>query len=171
MPTSAEAPPPAHRGEPGPDYRRNVGIMLLNAGGEAWVGRRIDMPGAWQMPQGGIDKGEDPRQAALRELEEEIGTSRAELLLESTGWLSYDLPAALRGKAWGGKWRGQAQRWVALRFLGRDEDIRIATDHPEFDAWRWVPRDTLVELIVEFKRPVYRAVLAEFEPRLAALGY
>jgi putative (di)nucleoside polyphosphate hydrolase len=155
---------------PGPEYRRNVGVMLLDARGFAWVGRRVDTPGAWQMPQGGIDEGEAPAEAALRELEEEIGTNAAEILLESGGWLTYDLPEALRGKVWGGRWRGQAQRWFALRFTGRDKDIRIDTKHPEFDAWRWVPRTDLVDLIVEFKRPVYRAVLEEFEPRLAALG-
>jgi putative (di)nucleoside polyphosphate hydrolase len=156
--------------EPGPEYRRNVGAMLLDGRGRAWVGRRIDTPGAWQMPQGGIDPGEDPAAAVLRELGEEIGTASAEILIESEGWLAYDLPSDLRAKVWKGKWRGQAQRWFALRFLGRDSDVRIDGPHPEFDAWRWVPRHELPGLIVEFKRPVYEAVLAEFEPRLAALG-
>ena len=157
--------------EPGPDYRRNVGLMLLNDQGLVWVGRRTDTElDAWQMPQGGIDQGEEPAEAALRELEEEIGTAKAEILFQSDGWVTYDLPSELRAKVWGGKWRGQAQRWFALRFTGTDDDIDIATEHPEFGAWRWAPRADLPDLIVPFKRPVYEAVLAEFEPRLRALG-
>jgi len=157
--------------EPGPEYRHNVGLMLLDRAGRAWVGRRIDTElDAWQMPQGGIDKGESPAAAALRELEEEIGTAKAEILLESDGWVAYDLPSELRAKVWGGKWRGQAQRWFVLRFTGSDADIDIATEHPEFSAWRWVPRVQLPDLIVPFKRPVYAAVLAHFEPKLQALG-
>ena len=124
--------------EPGPEYRRNVGLMLLNHQGRVWVGRRTDTDlDAWQMPQGGIDKGEAPAEAALRELEEEIGTAKAEILFQSDGWVTYDLPPELRAKVWGGKWRGQAQRWFALRFTGTDADINIATKHPEFGAWRW----------------------------------
>jgi putative (di)nucleoside polyphosphate hydrolase len=161
---------PLRTDTPGAAYRRNVGLMLLNPEGLAWVGRRIDTPDAWQMPQGGIDPGETAEAAAIRELHEEIGTGAAEILFASEGWLAYDLPEELRGKVWKGKWRGQAQRWFALRFLGRDSEIRIDGEHPEFDAWRWVPRSELPGLIVEFKRPIYQAVLAEFEPRLAALG-
>lgn len=158
--------------EPGPDYRRNVGLMLLNDQGLVWVGRRTDTElDAWQMPQGGIDQGEEPAEAALRELEEEIGTAKAEILFQSDGWVTYDLPSELRAKVWGGKWRGQAQRWFALRFTGTDDDIDIATEHPEFGAWRWAPRADLPDLIVPFKRPVYEAVLAEFEPKLRALGF
>jgi putative (di)nucleoside polyphosphate hydrolase len=156
---------------PGPEYRRNVGLMLLDARGRAWVGRRIDTPDAWQMPQGGIDEGEDPATAALRELNEELGTKAAEILFQSEGWLTYDLPEALRRKAWKGRWRGQAQRWFALRFLGTDQEIRIDGHSPEFAAWRWAERPTLCGLIVDFKRPVYEALLEEFEPRLAALGW
>jgi putative (di)nucleoside polyphosphate hydrolase len=157
--------------EPGPDYRRNVGLMLLNPQGLAWVGKRIDMPGdAWQMPQGGIDHGETPEQAALRELEEETGTARAEILCTTQGWLAYDLPPALAANLSRGKWRGQAQRWFALRFTGRDSDIDIRTKHPEFSVWRWVPRAELPHLIVPFKRPVYEAVLQIFEPQLQAMG-
>jgi putative (di)nucleoside polyphosphate hydrolase len=155
---------------PLPAYRRNVGLMLLNPAGLAWVGRRLDSPAAWQLPQGGIDEGETPREAALRELAEEIGTAEAEILLESAGWLSYALPPPIAGRAWRGRWRGQSQRWFALRFTGADSDIRIDTEHPEFDAWRWVPRASLTELIVPFKRPVYQAMLAEFEPMLQAMG-
>ncbi len=156
---------------PDPAYRPNVGIMLLNSHGHAWVGQRIGMPGdAWQMPQGGIDAGETPRVAALRELGEEIGTDKAEIILESTGWFTYDLPPGLSPAHWHGKWRGQAQRWFAMRFTGADADIEIDVPHPEFSAWRWAPRAELLDLIVPFKRPVYEAVLAEFEPKLKAMG-
>jgi len=156
--------------EPDPAYRRNVGLMLLNGEGLAWVGRRLDTPDAWQMPQGGIDAGETPEEAALRELEEEIGTAKAEILFSTPGWLTYDLPPDLAAQIWKGKWRGQAQRWFALRFTGQDSDIDIATKHPEFSAWRWAPRADLAKLIVEFKRPVYEAVVEIFEPQLKALG-
>jgi putative (di)nucleoside polyphosphate hydrolase len=156
--------------EPGDGYRRNVGIMLLNADGLAWVGRRLNMPDAWQMPQGGIDPGEAPKDAALRELEEELGTAKAEFLCENSGWLTYDLPADLASTIWQGKWRGQTQRWFALRFTGTDSDIEIATKHPEFAAWRWAPRADLPALVVPFKRAVYEALLDEFEPKLRALG-
>jgi putative (di)nucleoside polyphosphate hydrolase len=157
--------------EPDPAYRRNVGLMLLNAQGLAWVGQRLDRTDdAWQMPQGGIDAGETPEAAALRELEEEIGTAKAEILCELPGWLTYDLPPDLAARFWKGRWRGQAQRWFTLRFTGADRDIDIATKHPEFGAWRWVPRAELPHLIVPFKRPVYEAVVALFEPQLRALG-
>lgn len=163
--------PPPFQAEPLDGYRRNVGIMLLNRDGHAFVGKRVDTPEhAWQMPQGGIDSGEVAAEAALRELEEEVGTARAEILAETPGWLSYDLPPELAGTLWKGKWKGQAQKWFALRFTGEDRDIRIDTKHPEFCAWRWVPRGELVGLIVPFKRPVYEAVLAALEPRLRALG-
>jgi putative (di)nucleoside polyphosphate hydrolase len=152
-------------------YRRNVGIMLLNPAGLAWVGQRCDMTEeAWQMPQGGIDSGETPRDAVLREMEEEIGTAKAEILCETPGWLTYDLPPDLARRMWKGKWRGQAQRWFALRFTGTDSDIDIATEHPEFSVWRWVPRADLPRVIVPFKRPVYQAVVEMFEPKLKALG-
>src|SRR5215475_12592054 len=110
-------------------YRSGVGIMLLNPVGEVFVGRRIDMPvmPAWQMPQGGIDPGETPRQAALRELKEEIGTDKAEILGESAGWLQYDLPSDLAGGIWGGRYRGQRQKWFVMRFTGSDADIDLAT--------------------------------------------
>ncbi len=159
---------PAH---PDPAYRRNVGIMLLDAAGRAWVGQRIDTPGAWQMPQGGIDAGETPRDAVLRELEEEIGTAKAEILFESAGWFAYDFPPDIQRKAGRGHFRGQAQRWFALRFTGEDADIRIDTHEPEFSAWRWVERAALPRLIVGFKRPVYEAVVEEFEPLLRAYGF
>jgi putative (di)nucleoside polyphosphate hydrolase len=144
-------------------YRRGVGIMLLDHQGRVFVGRRIDQPEeAWQMPQGGIDPGETPRQAAFRELQEEIGTDKAELLAESADWYSYDLPDDLRGKAWRGRYRGQTQKWFAMRFVGSDDDIDLATHHPEFNAWRWVAPDQLDALIVPFKRQLYRELVCEF---------
>jgi len=148
-----------------PLYRPGVGIMLVNRDGLVFVGRRNDMPAmlaSWQMPQGGIDPGETPRQAALRELREEVGTDRAEILCETTGWLHYDVPAEIAGKSWGGRWRGQRQKWFAMRFIGEDSDIDpAATKHPEFDAWEWVSAERLPEMIVPFKRQLYLAVLDE----------
>jgi putative (di)nucleoside polyphosphate hydrolase len=147
-------------------YRPCVGIMLANRDGHVFVGQRIDSKegDAWQMPQGGIDKGESPEDAALRELDEETGVAAfmVDIIARSAHEHLYDLPDPLIGKLWGGKYRGQAQRWFLVRFKGRDEDINIATHHPEFDAWRWVEADRLVELIVPFKRPVYRDVVQEF---------
>ncbi|HUK59772.1 MAG TPA: RNA pyrophosphohydrolase [Stellaceae bacterium] len=143
-------------------YRRGVGLMLLDRRNYVFTGRRIDTPDAWQMPQGGIDEGETPRAAALRELEEEVGTAKAEFLAESRQWLRYELPAALHGKVWNGRYRGQEQKWFALRFLGSDSDINIATHEPEFDAWRWLPPADLLRGIVPFKRALYEAVLHEF---------
>ncbi|MDD3444326.1 MAG: RNA pyrophosphohydrolase, partial [Zavarzinia sp.] len=116
------------------------------------------------MPQGGIDEGEEPQTAALRELGEEIGTEKAEIIAESTDWLTYDLPAELVPQVWKGRYRGQRQKWYAMRFLGTDADIDIATKHPEFAAWRWVEHQTLPDLIVPFKRSLYEAVVAEFAP-------
>jgi putative (di)nucleoside polyphosphate hydrolase len=144
-------------------YRLGVGLVLFNRDGLVWVGRRLDQKiEAWQMPQGGIDEGETPEQAALRELEEEIGTGNAEIIAESKDWLTYELPPELLGVAWKGRYRGQKQKWFALRFTGRDSDITIDTEHPEFAEWRWVAFDRLVELIVPFKRDLYRQVTAEF---------
>ena len=142
--------------------------MLFNDAGRVFVARRIDTPDAWQMPQGGIDPGESPRDAGLRELEEEIGTRRAEVVAETAAWLRYDLPPDLLGKVWGGRYRGQEQKWLLCRFTGRDGDIRLETAHPEFDAWRWVAADEAARLIVPFKRPIYEAVVAEFAPLIEA---
>jgi len=154
-------------------YRPNVGAVLFNRAGLVFVARRADMPnaegaaGGWQLPQGGIDEGEDPRAAVLRELEEEIGTGKAEVLGEHPDWLTYDLPPELLGRTLGGRYRGQRQRWFALRFTGRDSDVRLDVDpHPEFDAWRWSPLEALPELAVGFKRPIYE-VLAESFRRFA----
>ncbi|MBV8651670.1 MAG: RNA pyrophosphohydrolase [Alphaproteobacteria bacterium] len=144
-------------------YRPAVGIMLLNDDDRVFVARRIDtVVEAWQMPQGGIDEGEAPREAALRELEEEIGTAKATILAESRAWLRYDLPAELVGKVWGGRYRGQRQKWFAMRFTGSDTDIDLATEHPEFMDWKWIEPGQLPELIIPFKRQLYRDVLAEF---------
>lgn len=169
--TGATGAAPASQGAgPGPDYRRGVGVMLLNRQGRAFVAERIDTPGAWQMPQGGIDAGEAPIAAARRELAEETGIDRVTILAESAGWLSYDLPADLRGRVWQGRYVGQAQKWFAMRFEGADADIRIDGAHAEFSAWRWVAPERLPALIVDFKRPLYEAVLAEFETEIAALA-
>lgn len=154
-------------------YRPCVGIMLMNDRGEVFVARRSGSEADWQMPQGGIDEGEDARTAGLRELGEEIGTDKAEILAVTAGTHRYDLPPDLVGKVWGGRWRGQEQVWIAARFTGSDDDIDLDGDHPEFDAWKWIEAESLPALIVAFKRPVYEAVLAEFRPlirRLAAGG-
>ena len=146
-------------------YRRGVGLMLLNRDGLVFVARRIDMPSeAWQMPQGGIDKGESPRHAAMRELKEEIGTDKAKILAESRDWLFYDLPADLVPRIWNGRFRGQTQKWFLLRFTGEDSDIDIDTDHPEFLEWKWAELSDLPDLIVPFKRKLYEDLLAEFAP-------
>lgn len=153
-------------------YRPNVGIMLIAPDRRVWIGQRHDNDpeaeqSGWQMPQGGIDRGESPIQAALRELEEEVGTDKADVLRESAEWFAYDLPTALARSLWKGRFKGQAQKWVAMRFTGRDTDIDIATKHPEFRAWRWARARELPGLIVPFKRDVYRAVLAEFADLVA----
>jgi putative (di)nucleoside polyphosphate hydrolase len=158
-------------------YRPNVGAVLFNPNGLVFVARRADLPnaegpaGGWQLPQGGIDAGEDPRTAVLRELEEEIGTSRAEVIGEHPEWLTYDLPADLVGIAWRGRYRGQRQRWFALRFTGQDSDVRLDLDpHPEFNAWRWVELAELPELAVPFKRSIYETLARSFAPIAAALS-
>lgn len=144
-------------------WRPNVGVALFDAQGRVLMCRRNDVDGEhWQMPQGGIDKGEDPAAAAHRELAEEIGTDKAEIIAECPDWLSYDLPDELIGKALKGKYRGQTQKWFAMRFTGTDADIRLDAHHAEFDAFRWVPLDRVVDMIVPFKRPVYERMVAAF---------
>lgn len=154
-------------------YRRGVGVMLLNPHRKVWVGQRIDNPAdAWQMPQGGLDEGEDPWAAALRELEEETGIPPhlVERVAQCTEQLRYDLPEELRGKLWGGKWKGQRQDWYLCSFLGHDSDVCIATEHPEFRAWRWADPAELPALIVPFKRALYERLLRDFAGHLQAPG-
>lgn len=151
-------------GDPPLGYRPCVGVMLFNRQGLVFAGRRGDVGvEAWQMPQGGIDAGETPRDAALRELAEEAGTDKVEIVARSEGWLTYEFPGELRHRAWGGRYAGQAQLWFLMRFTGDDSDIDIAASRPaEFEAWRWMRLDALVRGIVAFKRPVYDRVAAEF---------
>ena len=144
-------------------YRPGVGIMLLSPIGRVLVAQRLDMPSqAWQMPQGGIDKDEAPLTAAWREMREEIGTDRAVLEAESRGWHHYDLPPALADQIWKGRFRGQRQKWFVFRFQGRDSDIDIATQNPEFSTWKWARMHELPELIVPFKRQLYSKLVEEF---------
>ena len=150
-------------------YRPNVGAVLFNDRGQVLVARRADLPnaegspGGWQLPQGGIDDDEDPRGAVLRELAEEIGTDKADIIAEHPEWLTYDLPAELIGVALHGRYRGQRQRWFALRFTGQDHDVRLDADpHPEFDAWRWADLTELPTLAPPFKRAIYEILKVSF---------
>lgn len=148
-------------------YRPCAGIMLINADGHVFVGQRTDSSSeAWQMPQGGIDKGEDAQEAAIRELGEETGIAPhlVEIIARSENEYFYDLPDHLKGKMWGGKYLGQRQIWFLLRYLGDDSDVNIQTEHQEFGAWQWTRPETLVDLIVPFKKDLYQSVLEEFSP-------
>ncbi len=150
-------------------YRPNVGLMVLNAQGNVFTGQRLDYPSAaWQMPQGGIDDGEEAEVAAYRELQEETGIApeMVQILAQSTDWISYDFPATLAKKLWKGGYRGQKQRWFLMRFSGLDSQINIETEEPEFAEWRWMAPDELVDNIVPFKRSVYEKVLEEFREYL-----
>ena len=161
-------------------YRPGVGAMLLNGVGEVFVGRRSGVrrgprgASVWQMPQGGIDDGETPAMAVMRELAEETGTDKADIIAETKGWLTYDLPDDLMGVSWGGRYRGQTQKWFALRFAGEDADFDLgAHGKPEFSDWRWVGLEELPGLAVPFKRRLYEDILAEFHDlpaRIAAGG-
>ncbi len=145
-------------------YRPGVGVLVLNAAGHAFVGQRIDSSlEAWQLPQGGIDAGEDPLVAALRELEEETGIAPrlVEVVQETAGWHYYDLPDDMVGVLWKGRYGGQRQKWYRMRFLGSDADINLQTEHPEFRDWRWAEPETLVRMAVPFKHTLYTTVLAE----------
>jgi len=144
-------------------YRPCVGVMLLNRSGQVFVGKRLDQTvEGWQMPQGGIDPGEEPRAAALRELKEEAGTDKAKIIGEMDEWITYDLPPHLIGVAFHGRYKGQRQKWFCLRFLGEDSDIDLQAHEPEFSAWRWIDLAALPGLIVPFKRDTYKAVIAAF---------
>jgi len=161
-------------GPAGLPYRPCAGVVLINREGLVFAGQRIDNPGddrerAWQMPQGGIDEGETPHQAALREMTEETGITPnlVDVLAESPDWVTYDLPAELLGKVWKGRYGGQQQKWLALRFLGADSDVNIQTRHPEFDRWQWMLAGDLVARIVPFKRAVYEQVFRDFRQLLA----
>ncbi len=155
-------------------YRPGVGLMILNNNFEVFVGRRVDSKTeAWQMPQGGIDKGESPEEAALREMKEEIGTDKAKIIAQTTQWYKYDLPAYLISKLWNGKYRGQRQKWFLLNYLGEDKDIDINYgDNIEFTEWRWVKIEELPQIIVPFKKHLYISVIEEFRDILLSLrGY
>ncbi|TNF22715.1 MAG: RNA pyrophosphohydrolase [Rhodobacteraceae bacterium] len=155
-------------------YRRNVGVMLVNPAGHVFVGQRMDSETpAWQMPQGGIDPGENPRDAALRELHEETGVAPDLVTVEAetAGWIAYDLPQEIAARIWKGRFKGQEQKWFLLRFHGGDDQVRIDADaHQEFSEWRWLPPDEVVANIVPFKREVYARVIAEFAPHLEGSG-
>lgn len=149
-------------------YRLGVGVVLFNPEGKVWVGRRIQkndhsISNFWQMPQGGIDEGENPDEAVFRELVEETGTDKAEVIGESSVWLNYNLPEPLANRSWDGKFQGQRQKWFALRFTGKESDFELDSHHePEFSEWKWVDLVDLTSMIVSFKVPMYSAIVSEF---------
>ena len=160
----------AELGPSGLPYRMGAGVVLINPDGLVFAGQRIDNPGpAWQMPQGGIDKGETPREAALRELTEETGVSAdlVEVMAETPDWITYELPPEILGKIWKGKYGGQKQKWFAMRFLGPDSAVQIETEHPEFERWQWMRAADLIDGIVPFKRALYVQVFADFRDILS----
>ncbi|GFP81748.1 nudix hydrolase 26 chloroplastic [Phtheirospermum japonicum] len=163
-PSSMDTPPEG--------YRRNVGICLISPSKRIFAASRLDIPDAWQMPQGGIDESEDPKSAAIRELREETGVTSADIVAEAPYWLTYDFPPDVREKLnrqWGSDWKGQAQKWFLLKFTGKDEEVNLlgdGTEKPEFGQWSWMSPQELVDHAVDFKKPVYSEVLKVFSPYL-----
>ena len=147
------------------DFRKGIGVFLINENNQLWVGKRIDFKNNyWQMPQGGIDNNENPRQAMIRELSEETGIKKNyEILMELEGWLSYSLPSSLKKIVWGGRYVGQKQKWFACRFFGKDEEFNLKTHKPEFEDWKWIRPEDAIKFVVPFKKKLYKDVLKGFK--------
>ena len=147
------------------DFRKGIGVFLINTNNQLWVGKRIDFKNDyWQMPQGGIDNNENPRQAMIRELSEEVGIKKNyEILMEREGWLSYSLPSSLKKIVWDGRYVGQIQKWFACKFFGKDKEFDLETHKPEFEEWKWIRPQDAVKLVVPFKKKLYEDVLKGFE--------
>ncbi|KAJ4826837.1 Nudix hydrolase 26, chloroplastic [Turnera subulata] len=170
--SSLSAAASASMDSPPEGYRKNVGICLINPSKKIFAASRLDIPDSWQMPQGGIDESEDPKIAAMRELKEETGVSSAEVIAETPNWLTYDFPPQVREnlkQRWGSDWKGQAQKWFLLKFTGTDEEVNLLGDgseKPEFGEWKWMSPEQIIDLAVDFKKPVYKEVLSTFAPYL-----
>ncbi|KAM7463446.1 hypothetical protein LguiA_031567 [Lonicera macranthoides] len=152
-------------------YRPNVGVCLINSDHQVFVASRLNVPGAWQMPQGGIEDGEEPISAAIRELQEETGIVSAELIAEVPKWLTYDFPPAVKAKVnrlWGGEWHGQAQKWFLMRFTKDEREISLGRGEPEFSEWKWATPEEVIQQAVDYKRPTYEEVMRAFSSYLNA---